>query len=91
MGDANYRTSNFHRGTRCGKTTSVEVDITNTSPSNMRGYVFFQKLDGTWAWGDPTGMLKPGEKVTKYICEGTGNFEYRYNIGPEPKYPPRDY
>jgi hypothetical protein len=33
--------------TRCGKATSVEVDVRNESDQNLRGYVVFETPKGT--------------------------------------------
>lgn len=88
--DNNCSISNVRRGTRCGQSTSVELDLTNTSNQNMRAYVYFKKPDGTWSPGQPSDLLKPRQKSNIYICAGTGEYRVKYNIGNDPKYPPRE-
>jgi hypothetical protein len=78
-----YALENLRTGTRCGTADSVEVDIINTSSSNMRGYVSF----GGDKVRHPTGLLKPGQRMNEYTCHGTASVSVVYNLGSDPGYP----
>jgi hypothetical protein len=79
-------------GTRCGKTSSVEVDLRNDSDQQLRGYVIFTRADGKKQY-EPTGLMKPGQvtKGAQYICDGdgSGNVGKVANTCVQPSYPPR--
>jgi len=63
-------------GTRCGKSTSVEVTFTNNLGHNLRTFASFQKPDGSWGKWQYDGSfgegIKPGGEVKWYTCDGTG-------------------
>jgi hypothetical protein len=72
-------------GTRCGKSTSIEVDIHNDSHTQyLRGYVVFQTNAGKRY--EPTGLLKPGEKLRGviYTCEASSQSGVLANTGADP-------
>ncbi len=65
------------KGTRCGKSNSVDIEWKNSCNSNIKVVVCIQRLDGTWACSPDgtfdTGM-KPNQILSNYVCEGTGKY-----------------
>lgn len=79
-------------GTRCGSSTSVEVDARNDSSSFLRGYVIFNTPTGKLY--SPTGLLTPGQilKGANYVCKGDGSASSISNVGSDQnslRYPPK--
>lgn len=68
--------ASVHKGTRCGKSTSVEITFTNSLGYNLRTFASFQKSDGSWGKWQYDGSfgegIKPGGQVKWYTCDGTG-------------------
>ncbi|WP_289046175.1 hypothetical protein [uncultured Olleya sp.] len=64
------------KGTRCGKNTSVEVNVTNNFSYNLRTFASFQNSNGTWSkWkydGTFGSGIKPEEIKNWYVCNGSG-------------------
>jgi hypothetical protein len=77
------------KGTRCGNSTSFEVDVRNDSKTErLRGYLIFTLPNGK-SYYAPTGRLDPGGRGTTMTCEsdGTGKFGKVANTGADPNYP----
>lgn len=64
------------KGTRCGKNTSVEVNVTNNFSYNLRIFASFQKPDGIWGEWQYDGTfgsgIKPNGIKNWYTCNGSG-------------------
>jgi hypothetical protein len=59
------------RGTRCGASDSMEMDVRNASSSlYLLGYVIFLTPSGTQ--NEATGLLAPGGKANVYVCHALG-------------------
>jgi hypothetical protein len=65
----------MRRGTRCGTSNSVEVDVRNVCGSAIKVYNCIQRTDGNWTCM-PDGLfdrgLAPGGTANFYTCAGTG-------------------
>lgn len=77
---------NTRLGTRCGSSTSFEVDAINDGNENLRGYVYLEKQDRSWSRSS-TGLLRPGQRSNHYVCNGTGNYDADWDEGTSPSYP----
>jgi hypothetical protein len=85
----------IHKGTRCGKPNSLQVDVRNDSTENLRGYIIITSSSGRKQY-EATGLMHPGESLRGpsnpiYVCDsdGTGNVEKAANTGTDPRYPAR--
>lgn len=87
--------SNVRYGTRCGTSTSVEVDVQNASSTEyLRGWLVYKNSFGITKY-EATGLLKPGERrggkgySPYYQCDAEGAPYGIANTGDENvKYPP---
>jgi hypothetical protein len=80
-----------HTGTRCGTTTSVEVDVQNHSDQYLRGYVIFDTPHGKSY--SPTNLMKPQQlsKGLIYSCNADSRVHVIWNIGTtDVHYPPHN-
>jgi hypothetical protein len=68
-----------HRGTRCGKPTSFELDFRNACSYPIKVVTCLQGgTSGKWsclADGTFDDGMKPGGKNNNYTCNGTGSYE----------------
>jgi hypothetical protein len=67
------------RGTHCGASDSLEVQVRNASDSQyLLGYVIFLTPNGTQ--NESTGLLAPGAKANVYVCHALGTPTFAANM-----------